>query len=119
MRAAFETGMSLGGALERKRTVDRHLDLALNNEWKNLFLDRPRDVPFEFVRSDAKCRARDRQALQHHAHEIDRRDRSVLKGDIDEAALVGERAHVLLDVVTADDVEYDVDAASARLALDH
>ncbi len=48
----------------------------------------------------------------------DRRGRAVLKRDVDQAAVVCQRADVLVDVVTADNVEDDVDAFARCFALD-
>ena len=49
---------------------------------------------------------------------VDGHLRARLEGDVDQAAVVGERADVALDVVAADDVEDDVDAAAFGLRLD-
>src|SRR5205814_6166597 len=63
-------------------------------------------------------RSRDRQPPAEDAPEVERRGIAPHEADDDEPSLDGQRDEIARDVVAADDVEDQIDAAAFRAVLD-
>ncbi len=92
--------------------------LPLANSGQTLCLERGGDRRLERDWARAEHRSGQRQSAAHHQPEIDLGHRPALQRDRDVAAVVGEAGEVARDIVAADHVEDDIDAAPAGDAGD-
>ena len=111
MRATFHSGMRRGRVEEPERGVNHRPDLTGGDQRPDLDLDRARDRRLIGGRTCPQRRAGMGQPLEHEAAEVDGRARRSLESDLQDSPFDRRRVIVAVDVVAADDVEYEIGAA--------
>src|ERR1700681_4362763 len=111
MARAFEQAMGLAGLLKRGGAVGERLNPTGIEQRPYLAPQRRRHRAFIGDAARAQTRAGERQALAHDRAEIDLGDHAALRRDTDMETLNREAAQIFLNVVAADHIEDDIDAA--------
>ena len=110
--------MRFGRRRQRQRAIDHRRDMAGREERPHLRFELARNRALLLDASRPQQRPGDREPILHHGAEIDRgpRRRRAIRAEPGGRTRRGTRC--CAEVVAADDVEHDVDAAVVRRATD-
>src|SRR5215472_17086874 len=111
MRAGLHECVRGGRFGEWIHAVDDGFHPAGFEERPNLGPQRARNLRFALSRACAQRRASDREPAQHYVPEIKSDTAPLQESDDRKPTLVREKTQILLEVITANDVEDHVDAA--------
>src|SRR5436190_893784 len=118
MLARLHQAMCRRGIAERERAVDDRFDRARVEQRPHIAPQRRGNLALFRRAAGPQRRARDRQPAAEDAPEVERRGIATHEADDDEPAFDREGDKIARDVVAADDVEDEVDAAAAGHLLD-
>src|SRR5215831_14967476 len=96
--------------LQGKSSIDKRLDLSTLQERPDLTSQPRRDLPFLRDAARAQRRPGNGQPTPQNASEIDRRGIAAHESDDNEPAFNGERHKVARNVISANDIEDQIDA---------